>query len=154
MNRIITLFAILFLIITLAACGKKKPPQPSAYQGKKILTAVRDLERAYEKEDLGGFMDLVSKAYADRESLERSIKETFSRYEGIRFNFQGTKMLVMVPDRGNMKAAVNWDGEWRKAGGGVLKDGGRITLVFDPKDFLLLSIEGKNPFVPVEKQGK
>jgi hypothetical protein len=32
-----------------------------------------------------------------------------------------------------------------------LKDGGRVTLVFDPKDLLLLSIEGKNPFVPAAK---
>lgn len=152
MNRILSIIVTAILLFGLSACAEKKPPQPAAYQGKKVLSAVRGLEHAYEKKDLGGFMDLISKEYADRESLEGAVKQTFSKYESIRFTFEGTKMLVMVPDRGNIKASVNWDGEWRKAGGDLLKNGGRVTLVFDPKAFLLLSIEGKNPFVPVEKQ--
>lgn len=152
MKRILSFTVTAILLFGLSACGEKKPPQPGALQGKKILDAVRDLSVRYEKKDPGGFLDLVSQGYGGREAFERSVKGVFSRYDSIRFTVQGTKMLVMVPDRGNIKASVNWDAEWRTTGGGLLKDGGRVTLVFDPGTFQLVAIEGKNPFVPVEKQ--
>lgn len=154
MKRILSVTVTAILLFGISACGEKKPPEPSAYQGKKVLSVVRDLAQAYEKRDLGGFMDLVAKGYGGREAFEGSIRQVFSKYDSIHFTFQSAKMLVMVPDRGNIKAAVNWDGEWRTAKGGFSKDGGRVTLVFDPGDFRVLAIEGKNPFMPVEKQGK
>ncbi len=155
MKRYLSVTVIMLLVFGLSACGgEKKPPQPAAYLGKKILAAVSDLEHTYAKKDLGGFMAVIAKEYADREAFERAVKRTFSKYDTIHFSVQSTKMLIMVPDRGNIKAAVNWDGEWRTTRGDFLKDGGRVTLVFDPGSFRLLSIDGKNPFVPVEKQGK
>ena len=154
MKRALAIIGTAILLFGASACGEKKPPEPGAYQGKMILSVVRDLAQAYEKRDLDGFMDLIAKGYEGRETFGASIGQVFSKYDSVRFSFHETKMLVMVLDRGNIKASVNWDGEWRTAKGGFLKDGGRVTLVFDPGVFQVLSIEGKNPFLPVEKQGK
>jgi hypothetical protein len=150
MNRILSLLAILLLLFSAAACGKK-PPQQAAIQGQRILSAIRDITQAYEKKDLGSFMDAVAKDFSDRPSLEQAAGRVFTKYEAIRFTVQYTKMLVMIADRGNIRATFTWDGEWRTAGGKIVKDGARVTLVFDPRDYKLQAIEGKNPFVPGEK---
>ena len=57
-------------------------------------------------------------------------------------------MLIMIEEKGAIKTTFNWDGEWLAAGGTTQKNGGRVTLVFEPGSFKLLSIDGKNPFVP------
>lgn len=154
MNRLLALASAFTLLIALASCSEKKPPEVAAYQGKKVLEVVRTLAKEYQDKDLGGFMDEIAKTYPGREAFETSIKAVLNRYESIRLTFHNTKMLVLVPDRGTIKAEVNWDAEWRTSAGGMIKDGGRVTLVLDPKDFLLVAIEGKSPFLPVEKQGK
>lgn len=155
MKRILSVTFAVILLFGIAACGgEKKPPEPAAYQGKKILDAVRELSTTYERKDLDDFMRLFAPGYQDREAFERSIRSVYRKYETIRFTVQGTKMLVMVPFRGNIKASFNWDAEWRTAGGDRLTDGGRATLVFDPGDFHVLTIEGRNPFLPKKKKGK
>ncbi len=151
MNRLFALVSACTLLLTLASCSEKKPPEVAAYQGKKVLDIVRTLAKEYQDKDLGGFMDEIAKNYPDRGAFETSIKAVFTRYDSIRMTVHNTKMLVLVPDRGNIKAEVNWDAEWRTSAGGMIKDGGRVTLVLDAKDFLLVAIEGKNPFLPVEK---
>jgi hypothetical protein len=153
MNRILSLLAVLFLLFSASACGKK-PPQQAAVQGQRILSAIRDITQAYEKKDLGSFMDAVAKDFSDRPSLEQAAGRVFTKYETIRFTVQYTKMLVMIADRGNIRATFTWDGEWRTAGGKTVKDGARVTLVFDPRDYKLQAIEGKNPFVPAESPVK
>ncbi len=140
----------LTVLVAITACGKK-PPQQAALQGRRILSAIRDITQAYEKKDLGSFMGAVAKDFSDRPSLEQAAGRVFTKYESIRFTVQYTKMLVMIADRGNIRATFTWDGEWRTAGGKIVKDGARVTLVFDPGDYKLQAIEGKNPFVPVEK---
>ncbi len=140
----------LTVLVAITACGKK-PPQQAALQGRRILSAIRDITQAYEKKDLGSFMGAVAKDFSDRPSLEQAAGRVFTKYEAIRFTVQYTKMLVMIADRGNIRATFTWDGEWRTAGGKIVKDGARVTLVFDPGDYKLQAIEGKNPFVPVEK---
>jgi len=154
MNRMLALASAFTLLITFASCSEKKPPEVAAYQGKKVLDVVRTLAKEYQDKDLGGFMDKIARTYPDRGAFETSIKAVLSRYDPIRMTFHNTKMLVLVPDRGNIKAEVNWDAEWRTGAVGMIKDGGRVTLVFDPRDFLLVAVEGKNPFLPVEKPVK
>lgn len=154
MNRLLALASAFMLLFVLASCGGKKPPEVAAYQGKKVLDAVRTLAKEYQDKDLGGFMDEIAGDYPGREAFEASIKSVLSGYDTIRLDFHNTKMLVLVPDRGTIRTEVNWDAEWHTGDGGMIKDGGRVTLVLDPKDFLLVAIEGKNPFLPVEKQGK
>lgn len=151
MNRLIALAAALFLSVSLAACGGKKPPDAAAYQGRKVLDTVRALAKTYQDKNAGGFMDEVAKDYPARDAFEASVKGVLGRFETVLFTFQNTKVLVLVPDRGSIKVEVNWDAEWRTNTGVMIKDGGRVTLVLDPKDFLLLAVEGRNPFVPVEK---
>lgn len=153
MNRILSFLAILFLLFSAAACGKK-PPQQAAVQGQRVLSAIRDITQAYEKKDLGKFMGAVAKDFPDRPSLEQAAGRVFAKYEAIRFTVQYTKMLVMIADRGNIRATFTWDGEWRTAGGKIVKDGARVTLVFDPGNYKLQAIEGKNPFVPAESPVK
>jgi hypothetical protein len=98
----------------------------------------------------------VAPGYKDREALSSSLASVFSKNETIRFNIQYTKMLIMVEEKGPIRTTFNWDGEWHAVGGATQKNGGRVTLVFDPGSFKLVSIDGKDPFVPlpVEQPGK
>jgi hypothetical protein len=156
MKRLFTLLAIAALLFTTSACGGKKPPAQTAVRSKNILAALRDISKAYEKKDLSSFMDNVAPGYQDREALSRSLSAVFLKNETIHFNIQYTKMLITVEEKGPIKATFNWDGEWLAVGGTTQKNGGRVTLVFDPGSFKLISIDGKDPFVPlpVEMPGK
>jgi len=85
MKRVLAIIGTAILLFGASACGEKKPPEPGAYQGKKILSVVRDLAQAYEKRDLDGFMDLIAKGYEGREAFEGSIGRVFSKYDSVRF---------------------------------------------------------------------
>ncbi len=148
MKRPLAIIATALLLIGSSSCGGKKPPEPEALLGKKIITAIHELAQAYEKKDVGNFMGRIAKTFPDRNPLEQTLKGVFSKYDTIHFSFHDTKMLVMVQDRGNISAAVNWDGEWRSSAGDFVKDGGRITLLLEPGTLLFVGIEGKNPFIP------
>ena len=156
MKRLFALLFIAALLFTTSACSEKKPPQPAAIKGRNVLSALRDMRSAYEKKDLSSFMDNVAPAYQDRDALSRSLAAVFLKNETIHFNIQYTKMLIMVEEKGTIKTTFNWDGEWLAFGGTTQKNGGRVTLAFDPGSFKLMSIDGKNPFVPqpVETPGK
>ncbi len=148
---------VLILPVTLGilfACSAKTPPTQAAMQGEGVISTLKALSSAYENKDLDSFMGAISDNFKDREALSASISAVFRKHEAVHFNIQYKKMLILIEDRGAVKAAFNWDAEWRKAGGAAQKDGGRITFVFEPKNNRLLSIEGKNPFVPVEGQVK
>ena len=156
MKQLFTLLAITALLFTTSACSAKKPPEQAAVKGRNILSALRDMQAAYEKKDLSSFMDNVAPGYQDRDVFSKSLATVFSKNETIRFNIQYTKMLIMVEEKGPIKTTFNWDGEWQAVGGTTQKNGGRVTLVFDPGSFKLMSIDGKDPFVPlpVERPGK
>jgi hypothetical protein len=109
---------------------------------------VRDLTGAYERRNLEAFMDKVAPAYPEREKFQTSVDKIFSAYQTIRFKLHYTKILVMVQDKGNIKATFTWEGEWQSSGGKIVKDGARVTLVFDPGTYKLLGIDGKNMFLP------
>ena len=148
MNRILSLLAITAFLITSSACSGKKPLEPSALKSKNVLSVLRDMNIAYEKKDPASFMANVSPVFQDREQFSTSLSAVFSKFESIRFNIQYSRMLIMVEDKGPIKATFNWDAEWLSAGGTLVKNGGRITLVFEPGSFKLVSIDGKNPFIP------
>ena len=156
MKRLAALLAITVLLFTASACSGKKPPDQSAIKSKNVLSALRDIRSAYEKKDLSSFMDKVAPGYQDREALSRSLASVFLKNETIRFNIQFTKMYILVQEKGPIKATFNWDGEWLAVGGTIQKNGGRVTLALDPESFKLMSIDGKDPFVPlpVEMPGK
>ncbi|MCK9420105.1 MAG: hypothetical protein M0R70_12075 [Nitrospirae bacterium] len=156
MKQLFTLLAITALLFTTSACSGKKTPDQSAVKSKNVLSALRDMRTAYEKKDLSSFMDNVAPAYQDREAFSRSLAAVFLKNETIHFNIQYTKMLIMVEEKGPIKTSFNWDGEWLAVGGTTQKNGGRVTLVFEPGNFKLMSIDGKDPFVPlpVEMPGK
>jgi hypothetical protein len=147
MKRVLILFALFTLVTAVSACSEKKPPEPAAVKSRNILSVIRSLNKSYEKKDLAGFLSDVADNYADRDVLIRSLTALFSKYEVIHFNIQYTKMLIMVQDKGPIKASFNWDGEWVVSGGALQKNSGRTTLMFDPVNFKLQAIEGKNPFV-------
>ena len=149
MKRLFTLLAIAAILFTTSACSAKKPPEQTAVRSKNILAALRDINKAYEKKDLSSFMDNVAPGYQDREAFSSSLAALFLKNETIHFNIQYTKMLITVEAKGPIKATFNWDGEWLAVGGTTQKNGGRVTLVFDPGSFKLMSIDGKDPFVPL-----
>jgi hypothetical protein len=149
MIRSCILLALATLLCTTSACSAKKPPEQTAIKSKNILTALRDIDKAYEKKDLSSFMDNVAPGFQDRDALSKSLAGVFLKNETIRFNIQYTKMLIVVEEKGPIKATFNWDGEWLAVGGTTQKNGGRVTLIFDPGSFKLMSIDGKNPFVPL-----
>ncbi len=145
------LFVVLFLLAVLAGCAKE-PLKQAGIQGEGIVQSVRDLASAYERRDIDGFMDKVSISYPDRENLRKSVDSVFSTYQTIKFSVQYSRMLIMVQQKGDIKAVFTWEGEWQTSGGKIVKDGARGTLAFDPQAFKLMGVEGKNPFVPVEQQ--
>lgn len=149
MKQLVTFLTIAALLFTSYACSGKKPPEQSAIKGKNVISALKDISAAYEKKDLSSFMDNVAPDYQDREAFSRSLTEVFSKNETIRFNIQYAKMLIMVEEKGPIKATFNWDGEWLAVAGTTQKNGGRVTLVFEPGSFKVMSIDGKNPFVPL-----
>jgi hypothetical protein len=148
MKQLFALVAIAALLLTTSSCSTKKPPDRSAVQGRNVLSALRDIRSAYEKKDVSSFMDVVAPDYQEREALSRSLADVFSQNKTIHFNIQYTKMLITVQEKGPIKATFNWDGEWIAVGGTTQKNGGRVTLVFEPGSFKLMSIEGKDPFIP------
>jgi len=149
MKRLFALLAVAALLFTASACSEKKPPELTAVRGKNVLSTLRDMRSAYEKKDLSSFMDNVAPGYKDREAFSKSLAAVFLKNKTIHFNIQYTKMLIMVEEKGAIKTTFNWDGEWLAVGGTTQKNGGRVTLVFDPGSFKLTSIDGKDPFVPV-----
>jgi hypothetical protein len=151
-----TLFAIAALLFTAPACSEKKAPDQSAVKGKNVLSSLRSLSAAYEKKDLSSFMNNVAPNYQDRDAFSKSLAGVFLKNETIHFNIQYTKMLITVEEKGQIKTNFNWDGEWKAVEGTTQKNGGRVTLVFEAGGFKLMSIEGKDPFVPlpVEVPGK
>ena len=156
MKRLFTLLTITALLFTTSACSAKKTPDQSAVKGRNILAVLKDMRSAYEKKDLSSFMDNVAPGYQDRDALSKSLADVFLKNETIHFNIQYTKMLITVEEKGSIKTTFNWDGEWIAGGGTTQKNGGRVTLVFGPGNSKLMSIEGKDPFVPqpVEMPGK
>ena len=154
MNRILSLIIAALMLLPAVACSKKTPPSQAAVQAQGALLTLRDLTGAYEKKQLTSFMDKVSKDYPNRQAFSQSVAALFTKYDTIRFTVQYTKMVVMIDEKANMKMTFNWDGEWQTTGGKIVKDGGGVSFIFDPKGARLLSLEGKNPFVPQEGQGK
>jgi hypothetical protein len=156
MKRLLFLLAISTLLFATSACSGKKLPDQSAVKGKNILAVLKNMQSAYEKKDLSSFLDNVAPGYQDREAFSKSLADVFSKNETIRFNIQYAKMLITIKEKGPITVACNWDGEWTAVGGTTQKNGGRVTLVFDPGSSKLMSIEGKDPFVPqpVEMPGK
>lgn len=149
MKRSFTFTLTLFLSFLILGCGKADLG-PVGLQSEKVVTAVRDLKSAYERRDIDAFMDKVSTTYPDRDRFQRTVEKLFSTYQNIRFRLHDNKMLVVIPHKGDIKATFTWEGEWKTAGGRVVKDGARITLVLDPGAYRLVGIEGTNMFVPSE----
>ena len=156
MNRLLALLVIPALLFTTSACSGKKPPEQTAVKSKNVLAVIRNIGRAYEKKDLSPFMAEISPRFPEREPFSGSLAAVFSKNDTIHFNIQYAKMIIVIEDKGPIKASFNWDAEWLATGGTTQKNGGRVTLVFEPGSFKLLSIDGKNPFLPqpVETPGK
>ncbi|HXY54098.1 MAG TPA: hypothetical protein VEM40_05430 [Nitrospirota bacterium] len=149
MDRTLSCLFISLLILTGAACsGAKKPLGQSAIQSNKVLASLQDMSRAFEKKEPSAFMGKIANAYKDRQAFAASIESVLAKYDTVRFTIQYTKMLITVEEHGMTKVAFNWDSEWRTAGGSVQKNSGRSTFVFDPREATLVSIDGKNPFIP------
>jgi hypothetical protein len=147
MNRPFTAVIVLILALILSSCSTV-PLGKAGIQGESTLAAVRDLTGAYERRELEAFMEKVAPAYPEREAFRTSVEKIFSTYQTIRFKLHFTKILVMVQDKGNIKATFTWEGEWQTTGGKIVKDGARVTLILDPGTYKLLSIDGKNMFIP------
>ncbi len=152
MRRILSLVTVLSILFFLSACSAKKPPDQTSIRSRNILMVLRELSTSYEKKDYSAFMADVSEGFRDREAFAKSLTAVFAKYETIQFNIQYTKMLIMIEEKGQLKASFNWDGEWLAAGKALQKNSGRATFALDPGNFKLQSIDGKNPFIPVEKQ--
>jgi hypothetical protein len=147
MNRILALFAVFTILIVFLACSSKKPPEQAAIKSKNVLSVLKTMNKSYEQKDFDAFMSDVSVRFPGRPAFEKSLVEVFAKYETIHFNVQYAKMLIVVEEKGPIRTTFTWDAEWLSRGGGALKDGGRVTLVFEPMSFKLVSIDGKNPFL-------
>jgi hypothetical protein len=147
MKRSFTAAITFFLALLISSCSTV-PLGKAGLQGEGTLAAIRDLTGTYERRDLDAFMEKVAPAYPEREAFGTSVEKVFAAYQTIRFKLHFTKILVMVQEKGGIKATFTWEGEWRTTGGKIVKDGARVTLVFDPGTYKLLGIDGKNLFIP------
>jgi hypothetical protein len=156
MRRLVALFFSIVFLMASFACSSKKLPAQTAVKSKNILTSLREMTRAYENKDLDTFLSGISDQYPDRDALVKSLTGVFAKYETIHFNIQYTRMIILIEQNGQIAATFTWDAEWQTAGGASVKDGARVTLIFEPKNNKLISIEGKNPFLaqPGESPGK
>jgi hypothetical protein len=156
MTRFCSVLAVSLVLLATVACSSTKPPAPGAVQGNKIIAALKDLSGMYEKKNLPGFMNLISAQYKERQAFSSSIASVFLKYDSVQFSIQYSKMFITVEERGMTRATFNWESGWESPAAGILKNSGRITFVFNPTDATLVSIEGKNPFIPqtVESSGK
>ena len=156
MRRLVTLFFSIAFLMALVACSSKKLPEQTAVKSKNILTSLRELAQAYENKDLNAFLSGISDQYRDRDAFTKSLTGVFAKYENIHFNIQYTRMILLIGQNGQIAATFTWDAQWQTAGGTSVRDGARVTLIFEPKNNKLLSIEGKNPFLaqPGESPGK
>ncbi len=154
MNRIPAYLIMVLLLFTGSACSAKKPPEQSAVQGNKAIAALQDLGKNYEMKNISAFMAHIANTYADRQPFAASLEAVFAKYETVRFTFQYTRMLITVEVNGTTKLAFNWDSEWQTAGGSVQKNSGRSTFAFEPREAQLVSIDGKNPFIPQAAETK
>lgn len=156
MRRLVTMLVSIAILMASPACSSKKLPEQTAVKSKSILISLRELARAYEKKELDAFLSGVSDQYRDRANLAQSLAAVFAKYETIHFNIQYTRMIMLIQQNGEIATTFTWDAEWQTSGGTSVKDGARATLVFEPKNNKLISIEGKNPFLaqPGEAPGK
>jgi hypothetical protein len=156
MRRLVTLLLSMVFLMASFACSGKKLPEQAAVKSKSALTSLREMTQAYEKKDLAAFLSGISDQYHDRDAFAKSLTGVFAKYETIHFNIQYTRMIILIEQNGQIATTFTWDAEWQTAGGASVKDGARVTLVFEPKNNKLLSIEGKNPFLaqPGETPGK
>ena len=148
MKKSFLFVVIALLLISAAACSSTKPPAAPAVQGNRIIASLKDLSDNYEKKNLKSFMNLISGNFKDRQALAGTLESVFSKYEILHFTVQYSKMVILIEDKGLTKATFNWDSDWQTAGGSVLKNSGRATFSFEPRDGKLVSIDGKNPFIP------
>ena len=139
---------IVFILALMMSSCSTVPLGKAGLQGEGTLGAIRDLTGAYERRDLDAFMEKVAPAYPEREAFQTSVEKVFTTYQTIDLKLHFTKILVMVQEKGNIKATFTWEGEWQTTGGKIVKDGARVTLVFDPGTYKLLGIDGKNMFIP------
>ena len=156
MNRFFALTAFIILFVTASACSTSKPPTAPAVQGNKVIATLEDLSSFYGKKNLDGFMSRIDGTFKDRQAFAASIQAVFSKHETVQFTVQYTKMFITIDDKGTTRATFNWDSGWETTGGSILKNGGRVVFVFEPKEAKVTAIEGKSPFIPqvVEPQGK
>jgi hypothetical protein len=147
MNRILALLIILAVLLASSACGAKKPPEQAAIKSRNVLSVLREMNSSYEKKNLDAFLTGVAADFPEREAFAKSVAGVFAKYETIQFNIQYTRMLIMIEDKGRIKTTFTWDAQWKTAEGTSVKDGARVTLVFEPAGYKLASIEGKNPFL-------
>jgi hypothetical protein len=152
MNRIVSFFLISAFLLTATACGEKKITDPSAIKSKNILSVLKDLSQSYEKKELDAFMSNVADNYPERNGFSGALTGVFANNDAIHFNIQYTRMVILIQDRGQIKATFNWDAEWLAPKGTSQKNGGRATFIFEPTSFKLTAIEGQNPFIPVENK--
>jgi len=148
-RKLAILLFSLSLVLVSSSCGKA-PLGPVGLQAENVLAAVRDLNRAYERRDLDSFMEKVSPAYPDRDGFRKAVENIFLSYQTIKQKVFTNRMEVYVQDKGNIKTAFTWEGEWQTKGGKIVKDGARSTLVLDKGVFKLMDVEGKNPYLLYE----
>ena len=148
MRPILTLSFVAIFLLTAGTvgCGSKKP-QVVTFESNNTLTTLRSLSSAYENRDADAFMKKISKNFPDRRNFRKTLDKVFSKYASLRFTIHYEKMLIMIKEQRRIEATFNWDVERKTAGGGIVRDGGRVTCILDPQGKTLRSIRGKNPFV-------
>lgn len=155
MKRLFSCLVLTLLVVSPSACSSAKPPTQAAVQGNKVIASLKDLSSMYEKKNLPGFMSIIADSYPDRQALASSIQTVFGNYESVQFTIQYPRMFIEVANNGTTRTTFNWNSAW-EAKGAVLKNSGRDTFVFESGEGRLISIEGKNPFIPqaIETPGK
>ncbi len=148
MKRMLSLAALIVVLVLFSSCSDKKAPGQELAKSRDVLSVLRSLNKSYDAKNLNAFMDDVSGAYKGRDAFSKSLGAVFTRYKTVHLSINYSKMIILMDQAGQIKPTFTCEAEWVAADGASQKDGARVTLVFEPKDYKLVSIDGKNPFVP------
>ncbi len=135
------------ILISLAGsgCSKKLPKYPEDHaRFKRVVQAIKTLEKAYVNRDASGFQELLL-PLENLDLLEGKVREDFVTFSTIRLDLAIDRMVI---DGDRISAFVSWQGNWERTpqGPSAQASGHGILLWSGNQVILLRGIEGDLPF--------
>lgn len=156
LSNLVSFLTIGLMIASLTACAAGvKSTSSSSEKEVSTLSDVREsvqkrmdrLFYAFEREDIGGFMDQVALNFlGDRINLESQVDEQLRQVNNIEFEYFVSRI---IPNQDHVDISFRWDRRWYDEDtGNPTRASGRTTFRFvrHSGEWKLQNIEGNQPF--------